>query len=62
MTKTDNLTEKEVKLFIGKDNWNEFQEWMRGQTVPLAKDGRKILYYSCDVNQFKNILSQRSKQ
>lgn len=49
------MRESEVKKLIGKDNWDKFIHWMRGQTVSGYEDG-KINYYKHDVMAFKDKL------
>ena len=46
------MNEQEVKAFIGEDRWEEFCEWMTGQTVGVNTDG-SIDYYDSDVERFK---------
>ena len=48
------MNEKEVKEFIGEDNFSDFIEWMHGQTVSMYEDGSTD-YYSWDVKRFKEI-------
>jgi hypothetical protein len=45
------MKDYEVKEFIGEDKWEEFLEWMAGQTVSLYKDGDTDFYQS-DVERF----------
>jgi len=51
------MTEQEVTDFIGKENWDAFIIWMRGQTIGVSKDG-VLDYYSCDVYKFKECLGR----
>ena len=45
------MNKKEVIKKIGKKRWKEFEEFMRGQTVGLNKDG-SFDYYANDVEDF----------
>lgn len=45
------LTQEEVVEKIGEDRWDEFAEWMGGQTGAVADDGT-FLYYPSDVERF----------
>lgn len=47
------MTEIEVKklLLDKKLSWDDFMEWMRGQTVGINDDGTTD-FYDCDVNRF----------
>ncbi len=45
------MNEKQVLKEIGEDRWDEFFEWMTGQTVGMNKDGTAD-YYETDVNRF----------
>jgi hypothetical protein len=51
------MTEKQVKDFIGEENWKKFCNWMYGQTIGLNSDG-SIDYYNCDVKAFKTLLDK----
>lgn len=52
------MTEQEVTDLIGKENWDAFILWMRGQTIGISDDG-VINYYSHDVHQFKGHLERK---
>ncbi len=45
------MREEKVIKFIGEDNWNNFNDWMRGQTVGIYEDG-EINYYPQDVKAY----------
>lgn len=45
------MNEKQVKKLIGNDNWEDFLDFMKGQTVGISKNG-EIDYYSYDVNRY----------
>ena len=45
------MNEEEVKEKIGEENWDEFCNYMRGQTVGMGKDG-KTDYYNQDVEKY----------
>lgn len=46
------MNKKEVIELIGKENWKEFLEFMKGQTVGVNSDGSTD-YYDEDVKRFK---------
>jgi len=45
------MTKKQVIKILGKNNWNEFLKWMRGQTIGVNPDG-SFDYYEHDVKAF----------
>jgi len=47
------MTEKEVKKLLkeNKRTWEEFMDFMIGQTMGLEEDGSSN-YYECDVDRF----------
>lgn len=45
------MNKREVIAKIGKVRWNEFEEFMKGQTVGLNPDGNPD-YYAQDVENF----------
>ena len=45
------MTEQEVKQRIGEENWEAFNQWMRGRTVGLNDDG-SLDFYEQDVRRF----------
>lgn len=49
------MKEAEIKKLIGKENWEDFSKWMRGQTYGRYEDG-SINFYECDVMAFKKKL------
>ena len=58
----ENLTREEVIIYVGKENMKEFDKFMFGQTCPIGKDGRTLLYYKCDVDGFKSNLKYNGKE
>lgn len=46
------MNKHEVIVFIGEENWEDFQEWMTGQTVGIYPDG-STNYYASDVARFR---------
>lgn len=44
------MNEKQVKKYLAQD-YPEFLEWMRGQTVGINEDG-SIEFYDYDVKRF----------
>jgi hypothetical protein len=46
------MNEQQVKKFIGEENWEDFYDWMRGQTCGTNKDG-SLDFYDHDVQAFK---------
>lgn len=48
-----NMDKKQVINKIGKENWDDFQEFMTGQTVGFDKG--VIDYYECDVDRFRPV-------
>ena len=44
------MTKQEVIKKIGKENWDAFLDWMRGQTVAFING--EVHYYDCDVEAF----------
>jgi hypothetical protein len=44
-------TESHLREILG-DQWEEFSQWMRGQTVALDNETNKPVYYECDVKKF----------
>ena len=44
------MNEEQVINKIGKEKWEDFLEFMKGQTVGFDKG--IIDYYECDVNNF----------
>lgn len=49
------MNDKEVKDYIGTENYNTFIKFMRGQTVSLTPDG-ETEYFDQDVERFKGRL------
>jgi len=49
------MRKAEIEKIIGKENWNEFWAWMRGQTCSTYPDG-ELDIYECDVEAFKKKL------
>ncbi len=49
------MKEQEVKDYIGEENWEDFCDWMCGQTMGINEDGSTD-YYECDVEAFKHKL------
>lgn len=49
------MTENEIKEYIGEENWEDFMEWMRGQTVSIYPNG-ETNFYEWDVEAFKTKL------
>ncbi len=49
------MRKKEIIQMIGEEIWNDFSEWMAGQTVGIYEDG-EINYYCCDVEAFNRKL------
>ena len=45
------MRKKAVIKKIGKENWEKFYAWMRGQTCGIYKDGATN-FYSWDVSKF----------
>jgi len=47
------MSEQEVRLLIKKNHltWDEFCEFMKGQTVGMNEDG-STNFYDCDVKKF----------
>lgn len=45
------MNEKHVKKMIGKGNWEDFLQFMKGQTVGKNKDGSTD-YYDHDVEVY----------
>lgn len=45
------MRKKEVKKLIGKENWEKFYAWIRGQSVEFYKDG-STNYFKWDVDKF----------
>lgn len=45
------MNKEQVTAKIGKENWKDFQKFMKGQTVGFDKGG-EIDYYECDVSKF----------
>jgi hypothetical protein len=46
---TENQAQKTIKE-SGLD-WNDFEDWMRGQTFGMNEDGTEDIY-DCDVERF----------
>ena len=45
------MNEQEVRELIGDDNWDDFLEFMTGQTVGVSKDGL-LIFYKHDVERY----------
>lgn len=45
------MKEIEVRTIVGEEHWDEFLEWMEGQTMGLNEDG-STEFYPWDVRQF----------
>jgi hypothetical protein len=45
------MTKEEVIKKIGADRWDEFCDFMAGQTCGIAENG-EYDYYDCDVENF----------
>ncbi|MFH1752279.1 MAG: hypothetical protein ABH821_05060 [archaeon] len=52
------MNKKQVIERIGKSKWKEFEEFMRGQTVGVNKDG-SFDYYEWDVENFLRPIKDR---
>ena len=48
------MREQEVKDLIGEENWEAFDQWMRGNTIGYNSD-RSVNYYEVDVTTFLRI-------
>ncbi|MBU1930846.1 hypothetical protein KJ972_05070 [Candidatus Micrarchaeota archaeon] len=46
------MNKKQVIEIIGIKRWKEFEEFMKGQTVGINKDG-SINYYELDIENFQ---------
>jgi len=46
------MTKQQVLKRIGEDRWDEFMEWMKGQTVGMGEDGEADFYQE-DVERFE---------
>jgi len=46
------MNEEEVKELIGEENWEEFNNWIEGQSVGLGSEGN-VDFYKWDVELFK---------
>ena len=47
------MNKEEVIKLIGKEKWNDFIKWMRGQTHGINPDGSDD-YYKWDVERFQD--------
>lgn len=53
------MNEKQAKKLVGNDNWEDFLDFMQGQTVGISKNG-DIDYYKWDVERYiENKVSKR---
>jgi hypothetical protein len=52
------MNKEEVIKVIGENNWEDFSNWMRGQTVETYTDGTTN-FYEHDVNRFVNTLKTK---
>lgn len=43
--------ESQARRIVGTGLWNDFLEWMKGQTVGLTEAG-KTIYYVSDVSRY----------
>ena len=50
----EDYTESQAKSYILSKgySWDKFNEWMRGQTVGVDKDGKSV-FYSFDVERYR---------
>jgi hypothetical protein len=45
------MNEQEARELVGDDGWDDFLDWLAGQTIGINDDGT-IDYYDSDVKRY----------